>query len=1076
MLLRLSGADILNADLIHVSSGRIKHTFVQDISGRHVAEIEWTGKDKKCGGLIRLDKNDPIKVLELFGGCKTVTTFPDRLLIPTRIGYTWVATPDSLFVCDVETGEVIMKYHEHCVQIGNGFVPSPVKKFGQDYLEFADLPDDTIVELIVGFPLVNIMRRARFDLPKYHFPLVDGSSEERVSAGEILLRVKSESWKKVALIMTSLNIFTSENMLHDSKDGSIDDGYMKFNSMDFVTNGLLSVDDSQPGAIEYTQNSLTNEKSTSNDASFLSNGLLDDDLHVTDAMTSNLGFEHTGLLNSLPEKSIANIENESHNLFNDPGLLGMDAPDDMPTLSQLLHIDRRQTSESDSRAKSSYGISGLVSATTFDGKTIYLNKKTRTRHNTTLRQSTANLLSIPVHKLKDHLSEVTASQLSQSEAGPSKLTSPSSAESQLWVDRYRPSRFTELLGDERVHRETMAWLKEWDYCVFGKRKALNRPKKMYNGQTQSTDLQNKYEDVHHRPREKILLLSGPAGFGKTTLAHVAACQSGYEVMEINASDTRSGQAVDDRIRPALESGSAIGSKKPVCVIIDEIDGATGAGDNASSFVQKLINITLEKGKKKGRGDKKKDSSRPLLRPLICICNDLYASSLTKLRQHARIIRFSRPADVHLTKRLRTICETEGLRAESRALTTLVGIAKGDMRSCLNTLQFIKARNQEVTEPVIRTATVGLKEGDTSFNSLMSGIFAPIPRKRAKELGLSELEERSYVKRISTDIDSSGSVDKVALGCFEHYTNLRHYEASLSRHEKGIQWLTAFDSLSGAMRSEREYGLMPYLSYSLVGFHPLFSERGGPKIERPKADWDALTKTRTNEEVYKSLAKCVQTCGMRHTGMRHFLSNEIMQLELSPFLNRIISPPLRPVNSQVTKPHERELLSRVVEVMTSLELQLIQEKAEDGQLIYRLEPPIDAFITYDGKRSANIPVQRYATRQMIAGEIDARLTNQNSETSERGKTKGAEFFQKAYSGVDGLTLGKRKMDDIADRPPVDFFGRPIAATKAPNSKRSRYSGPHSSKGDPTEKKFKVSYKYNEGNSSAVRKPLKVSAFL
>ena len=50
-------------------------------------------------------------------------------------------------------------------------------------------------------------------------------------------------------------------------------------------------------------------------------------------------------------------------------------------------------------------------------------------------------------------------------------------------------------------------------------------------------------------------------------------------MEINASDTRSGQAVDDRIRPALESGSAIGSKKPVCVIIDEIDGATGAGDN-----------------------------------------------------------------------------------------------------------------------------------------------------------------------------------------------------------------------------------------------------------------------------------------------------------------------------------------------------------------------------------------------------------------------------------------------------------------------------------------------------------------
>ena len=37
--------------------------------------------------------------------------------------------------------------------------------------------------------------------------------------------------------------------------------------------------------------------------------------------------------------------------------------------------------------------------------------------------------------------------------------------------------------------------------------------------------------------------------------------------------------VDDRIRPALESGAAIGSSKPVLVIVDEIDGATGAGDN-----------------------------------------------------------------------------------------------------------------------------------------------------------------------------------------------------------------------------------------------------------------------------------------------------------------------------------------------------------------------------------------------------------------------------------------------------------------------------------------------------------------
>ena len=53
---------------------------------------------------------------------------------------------------------------------------------------------------------------------------------------------------------------------------------------------------------------------------------------------------------------------------------------------------------------------------------------------------------------------------------------------------------------------------------------------------------------------------------------------------LSQSDSRSGQIIDDRIRPALESGSAIGSKRPVCVVIDEIDGATGAGDNVSNSI------------------------------------------------------------------------------------------------------------------------------------------------------------------------------------------------------------------------------------------------------------------------------------------------------------------------------------------------------------------------------------------------------------------------------------------------------------------------------------------------------------
>lgn len=76
-----------------------------------------------------------------------------------------------------------------------------------------------------------------------------------------------------------------------------------------------------------------------------------------------------------------------------------------------------------------------------------------------------------------------------------------------------------------------------------------------------------------------------------------------------------------------------------------------------------------------------------------------------------------------------------------------------------------------------------------------------------------------------------------VGCFEHYANLHRHDATFTRYLKGTQWLCTWDTMVGAMRAEREYALIPYLAYPLVAFFPLFQERGGPKVERPKADWE-----------------------------------------------------------------------------------------------------------------------------------------------------------------------------------------------------------------------------------------------
>ena len=98
----------------------------------------------------------------------------------------------------------------------------------------------------------------------------------------------------------------------------------------------------------------------------------------------------------------------------------------------------------------------------------------------------------------------------------------------LWTEKYRARKFTDLVGDERTHRSVMHWLKRWDEIVFP---GSYRPKKA----KRSADGEELFEKAHR----KILMLTGPPGLGKTTLAHVCAKQAGYEAQEINASDERS---------------------------------------------------------------------------------------------------------------------------------------------------------------------------------------------------------------------------------------------------------------------------------------------------------------------------------------------------------------------------------------------------------------------------------------------------------------------------------------------------------------------------------------------------------
>ena len=249
-------------------------------------------------------------------------------------------------------------------------------------------------------------------------------------------------------------------------------------------------------------------------------------------------------------------------------------------------------------------------------------------------------------------------------APPPKPKGPR-VEDRLWVDKYAPDSLSSVCGNKGQVEKLQKWLRDWrKNAHYGFKKA---------GADGNGNL-------------RAAMLHGPPGVGKTTAAHLVAKLEGYDIVETNASDTRSKKLMEQSLKGVLDTTSLFGyfagdgkkvesGKRNLVLIMDEVDGMS-AGDRggvgALAAVAKKTSI-----------------------PIILICNERRLPKMKPFDFVTADFAFKRPTTDQIKGRIATIAFREGMSLPQPVLQAIIEGGNADIRRIINMVSTIKIDNRDM---------------------------------------------------------------------------------------------------------------------------------------------------------------------------------------------------------------------------------------------------------------------------------------------------------------------------------------------------------------------------------------------